>query len=516
MANATSNNLTFDETIHNCADLECSGIKCDGIKMSCAWCSQHTFLECLLDRPEIERLLQSIIPKKAPIEFLSSHWKIVQAAFEGIFQRKSVIDFVCLECQSTGSHRSIVADSEEAQIETRRQLASAKAQIVKLNMDKAAAIDTLTQQLNEANSKINDLQQTAANLNENHSDFINKKASIESVLSEMSTANKTLSDGFVQLSSVFNSIRVPDQSQSFPSQASTSQASKSHEMNASHGTDLLLPQNTSNLPATIANSSNDDENLSIYVSKFSPTETCDRIINYIVEATKLQRTDFSVTLMAGRRLLKWKQLSYVSFKITASNRKAYALLLSANIWAPHFTAEPFNTKLASDKEKKMPRNQRNHINLQPPSDASNNSNRNSQGNSGNSKSKQPKKSSAKQDKNPDKKPNDNSGNQQGDKTPPKPHKFGCGCYKCYKGFCAAQSFFSPYHQLMANLGQPIHQQQQQQQHQPPVVAQNVLQPQQQQHQQQQQQGLQNLQQYYPFMMPPFIHGQIQQLQPHQQ
>lgn len=203
-----------DDLIHNCVDSGCAGEQCNRIKIACSWCSQPTFLECVLDRPEFLCLLKTIITNKSHREFSTSHWNIVQSAVDAIFERNTSIDFVCLECKSTGTHSSFVASSENALIDTKRQVAAANALITTLREEKTTAVDTLSQQISEANATINSLKiQIDASARNKCNNFNDKITSIKSLVSELALVNDSFTVAIKQLSSAFD-----DDSETFSSQ----------------------------------------------------------------------------------------------------------------------------------------------------------------------------------------------------------------------------------------------------------------------------------------------------------
>lgn len=82
----------------------------------------------------------------------------------------------------------------------------------------------------------------------------------------------------------------------------------------------------------------------IYVSQFNPTTTCDDIVNHIAANTDFTSDDFEVILLANKRLMKFKAYSYVSFKISTSAVNVYNDILNEKLWAPDFSAKPYNQK----------------------------------------------------------------------------------------------------------------------------------------------------------------------------
>lgn len=87
----------------------------------------------------------------------------------------------------------------------------------------------------------------------------------------------------------------------------------------------------------------------IYVSKFKNDTTAEKIIQHVIKTSTIKNRDlFSVELLTKSRE-NVKKLSYVSFKITTCNEKAYEAILKEEVWEPNFKAIPFSDQKSQTK-----------------------------------------------------------------------------------------------------------------------------------------------------------------------
>lgn len=395
----TDNNID-ENAAHSCAGGNCNENDCAGIKLSCSWCQKSTYLSCLIDNDDFKYLVNAITKKSmdsiVTLPLSSTIGTRVKDAFQTIFQPKINIDFVCYECKSTGSFKDIVDKQNERTNEAKAKADAAAGNIVMLKQKHATEISTLTQQLIEANAKIDELN-NGANVQQNACEnFIEKKASIDTLLTEMISASKIHTKHLEQLSSALNDIMSSshDQNKSNENMAHSDARRASIEshlqfpkMNGasslSQEAEVRTSQNASSLQPPVRKSNDDNTSSSsdnaqaIYVSKFRPNTSCEDIASHIIGKTNLTSNDFTVKLMAGRRILDSKFLSFVSFRISPTSDIVRSQILNNNLWAPDFKAVPFIQKSSriSDKNDSESHKQ-NRQKLTPPSNASKKSDQN--------------------------------------------------------------------------------------------------------------------------------------------
>lgn len=396
--NENSNNSNNNNAVHCCFDESCDENDCAGIRLICSWCQKPTFLSCLIDQVDIKCLVNAVMKKSldsiVSLPLSSTYGTRISDAFQTIFQQQTNIDFVCSQCKSIGTFGEIVASNEKNLSEAKKKADAARNTIVTLKQEHAAAIDILTQQLAFANAKISELNNSAI-VSKHYvcEDFIEKKASVDSLLNEMISASENQTTHLQQLSSALRDIMATshDQSKSNDDVTHSDTLRDSNELhieslqangasNLSQKLGDKIPHTTSNLLPPIRESnddntsSNSDDAFAIYVSKFHPNTSCEDITSHIIGKTKLKSSDFGVKLMAGKRILNSKRLTFVSFKISASTNVVQLELLNENLWAPNFKAEPFNQKSSSvsNKNDSVPQKQKQQQQqkLQPPSNAS--------------------------------------------------------------------------------------------------------------------------------------------------
>lgn len=251
--------------------------------------------------------MNSSVLQNENIESLSLHRStLVAEAFETLFDSDSTICFVCLECKAMGNFHDI-----EEQSSLHKKNASASTVMLKrehsaaievLKQQHTAAIGTITQQLTLSNAKIDELSaSTSSSVQINCDDLIGKKASIDSLLSDMIVSSNNQTTHLQRLASALNAILSPvsenDGHNSDQRGSEIESLPESHESigasNVSHGTGKKLPKTKFSLRppvreanADVVNSSCDNA-LDIYVSKFEPDTSCDDISSHICANTNL-------------------------------------------------------------------------------------------------------------------------------------------------------------------------------------------------------------------------------------
>lgn len=93
---------------------------------------------------------------------------------------------------------------------------------------------------------------------------------------------------------------------------------------------------------------------SIHVTKFSTSTKVSDIIDFITQKTSLEVNKSFIVRKLIKPKTNMKRISFVSFKISASNADTCDILLNEDLWAPHFTASRFVNKENKQAEHKKP------------------------------------------------------------------------------------------------------------------------------------------------------------------
>lgn len=377
--NSTMNNSDGNGTgtIHNCIDQQCDGANHGGIKISCSWCQQTTFLSCLLHCDEFKCLVNSLVPKANTDSLTQSQCVSVKQPLETLLQSESCIDFVCFECKSLSTFKDIEKAHEDRLINEKKISSGTSASIVMLKQQHTAAIETLSQQLTLANAKIDELKASAnINTRNNCDDIINKRASFDSLLSDLISASQNQKKNLQQLSRAIHEALTPLNAHTIDLTNTSSFTSDDKHTNAPPDLSSKLPREqnksrASNLPHIVENkpptnldlrppsskdaaeaSSSSDNVFDIYVSKFETDVECEGISNHIIRELKIKNDDFTVTKLVNDRILKSENFSYVSFKVSTNDQNIYNHILNDKLWAPDFSAVPFNKKSSRKRDNK--------------------------------------------------------------------------------------------------------------------------------------------------------------------
>lgn len=191
MSSTESTESNKSSAIHNCVDSECDGASHGGLKLECSWCHQPTFLSCLLHRNEFKRLLSAVFPKGLSDQISQTHCVSLNEAFKSLFDPESTISFRCFECKTRGSFGEVEKTHGTALIDAKK---GANNHIGMLKQQHAAALDTRSNQLALANTKIEELKNTSrANVDES----IGKILSLESLLTDMIASSESQSHATV-------------------------------------------------------------------------------------------------------------------------------------------------------------------------------------------------------------------------------------------------------------------------------------------------------------------------------
>lgn len=306
--NSTMATNSLDSSkFHNCVDTNCDGANFNGINFTCALCSQHMFIQCLTDNPEMVCILDLISPNWKQKKVPSTNLNVLNVAISSLFSQSSLFNFVCIECKSLGSLKDIEQQHENKLIDERKKVQQLSAKIESIQCDNSKSIETLTHQLEQANEQLKQFKLNAAN-NSTTSDLCITIASLESLVTDMSNANKAqaiqcdqLSTALHEIQSKLKSTNIPvidinDSSLSFGNKSYQhgSMLEPSHErvvktpldangINSQNGTKLQPPSQKLKPADLVTESVNV---FTIYVSKFHPSNTCEDISQHINMCSK--------------------------------------------------------------------------------------------------------------------------------------------------------------------------------------------------------------------------------------
>ena len=452
---------------HNCTDNSCDGATFNGKNFICSWCQQPSYLSCLVHRDEFKCIVNAVAPKINISSPSLDHCKIIDNAFNLIFQPCSTIDFICVECKAIGTFKEIEKEHEDKLINAKKSasvtLVATKQQhaesMESLRQQHSSEIEVLSQQLTQANDKLNELKsKTNDGTCMDDSDLNEKTVSMKLLVNNMIAANKTQLEYLQQLTLAMDSIQnknlVGAISQIVNEEHSSARGGLSIEPQPEkRNNDLLLgtglngPQIVGNLQPPlrdsndrVAKTSNDDNVLGIYISKFQPNTTCEDIKKHISKTTNVASSDFSVSLLANKRILRSKHLTYVSFKVSTSIQSVYDTILNEQVWHPHFSAVPFSQ---NQKNQELTQQTQIESNLKPPSSQGDRRQKNTMDvNKVELKSTKKKGDDATKSKT-------KQHQKRGTQVAPASHNCSQNKCSCCQDFCRASHQFSPhsYHQM---------------------------------------------------------------------
>lgn len=311
---------------HSCFDAQCKGdSNFQSLFIECSSCSDRMFLQCLVKNPGVSRLLlaMKILNSKGEPLMTKLVSINIHEHFKGIFSTESIIRIKCDKCkeeelktkENNDKHtKTLIADLSKAQRDI-MDLQIANKKLVKENR-----------------SKINEYTEIE---NEN----LNLHVKIASLESKLEEEFEDASDAKLLSSPKISSVQQNSDS------ATCSAGVKSNPVD-----NIIKPPNSNKIRTSIpTQSSETNEALGIYLTKFDPEIQCKNIAKYISSKTGITEDKFTVVRLLKSKV-NMKHINFVSFKVTAHDQSTYEHVLNKEIWEPTYTAIPFNIE-TKKKEK---------------------------------------------------------------------------------------------------------------------------------------------------------------------
>lgn len=165
------------------------------------------------------------------------------------------------------------------------------------------------------------------------------KCNLKSVKENVTSVSSHLPKGF----ETDEIVDVKDDDMDFSLKPPKSSHKKSSNLNSIHNNSTDNP-----------NKEKQQNESAVYVSRFDPSTECEQIKSHIMKKAAISDSNqFSVTKLLKRKV-NFKNIHYVSFKITSSDPTTHYTILDEKLWEPHFTAVEFDYNY--NKKSKRPLN----------------------------------------------------------------------------------------------------------------------------------------------------------------
>lgn len=101
---------------HSCSVNRCRGQKFNGLKLKCTDCNEETYIECMINRTEINELMKSLNSVNT-ITAMSPSTAEQQNKLNVMFNDDSLFSFKCIKCKIALNEMIINNDSRKNQLE---------------------------------------------------------------------------------------------------------------------------------------------------------------------------------------------------------------------------------------------------------------------------------------------------------------------------------------------------------------------------------------------------------------
>lgn len=298
---------------HICNLEVCKGKTFAELYVRCNKCNNPNFFDCMKSNAGVISIMKSfgVIDANGKVKMSVNDAHSVHLQIKAIFSKDSIFKFTCDGCiqKESNFQKQLIDDLRKCQTDlTNAQNASKK--LAKQNRI----------------------------LEYEHRNIIDENLKLHL---EVTQLEDKLQDDFVEASDKIHQVGVSNKPQK----------------------QEVLTSKSSNQPKSSA--STDDMvggSYEIFVSKFPTSTECDTISALISDKGGLQTDNFSVTKMMNPKVNK-KYCKFMSFKITASDKASYDIIISDNIWAPFTKAVPFNANARSEalQRRSQNRKQKQHV-----------------------------------------------------------------------------------------------------------------------------------------------------------